>query len=175
MLYAQHITWSKSVNSQRRRRLWALGSSYKDTGEKKWICCFRKEIKQSQSKKKTKNHVVRELLFILDGLTSPDLCLTLISLFHSFIQNSSILSSIPLSIHPPLCLSVSRPQFIMQQTLVGEALTGLFPATGCAPLVLALHSVHLAALFGLATTLPADEKTHIQRMSEAKKKKKVNQ
>lgn len=38
--------------------------------------------------------------------------------------------------------------------LVGETLTGLLPATGRAPLVLALHSVNFATLLGLAASLP---------------------
>lgn len=49
----------------------------------------------------------------------------------------------------------------MQLSLVGEALAGFFPAAGGAPLVLALHAVHLAALFGLPATLPAGAKTQI--------------
>lgn len=74
-------------------------------------------------------------------------------------------SFLPL-IHPRLPL-------ITQQSLVGEALAGLFPATGGAPLVLALHSVHLAALFGLAATLSAD--TQIMWMRNDKKGQRKGQ
>ena len=38
--------------------------------------------------------------------------------------------------------------------LVGESLTGFFPATGCAPHVSLLHAVHLAALLRLPTGFP---------------------
>lgn len=38
--------------------------------------------------------------------------------------------------------------------LVGESLTGFFPATGCAPHVSLLHAVHLSALLRLPTGFP---------------------
>lgn len=89
-------------------------------------------------------------VFFLMGSQALDYILFLIkvSFYHS-------------SIHSRLRLMLSL--FITQQSLVGEALAGFFPATGGAPLILALHSIHLTALFGLTTTLPADAKTKIMR------------
>lgn len=66
-------------------------------------------------------------------------------------------------IHPPCSLSITL------LFLVGETLAGFFPAAGGAPLILALHSVHLAALFGLPATLPADVKTDIVCGREGRK------
>lgn len=105
---------------------------------------LRKEIKQIES---TKNPTCSKRTVFLDGSQALIYILFLIKVHSSLIHPSTPLS---------LTLFPSRSYFS-----VGEALAGFFPAAGGAPLILALHSVHFAALFGLAATLPADIKTQI--------------
>lgn len=55
---------------------------------------------------------------------------------------------------PPIRRLVTGEGYRKWAGLVGESLTGFFPATGCAPHVSLLHAVHLSALLCLAAGFP---------------------
>lgn len=59
---------------------------------------------------------------------------------------------------PPSCHSRARKSSSRGHGkwtgLVGESLTGFFPATGCAPHVPLLHAIYLSALLRLTTGFP---------------------
>ena len=103
---------------------------------------FRKETKEAESKKKIWKHVIKEELFFSMAL-------------RPWFVSSSIKVSLSL-IRPSTAPSLTLALHHTDLFLVGEALAGFFPAAGRAPLILSLHPVHLAALLGLAATLPAD-------------------
>lgn len=71
---------------------------------------------------------------------------------------SSFVKKSPQWKSPPRCRSGKSQRSSCGQRkgagLVGESLTGLFPATGCAPHVSLLHAVHLSALLCLPTGFP---------------------